>query len=238
MPNFMKLLNTSWQLQPLELFASEFREFAKKELEEQYPLLNVIKSKYSEHDYIFQYGLDTEICFSVNVYPTKEGGAIKTAFDLCFKHDSYGDDTELLFYRDSRYFSAIVADPMFLMEVILDEVNNYFESVYILKGTPLRSRYNSYKKSWTNNEVIFASNLMIPSLEPLRFCISPYLPPNKKAGAIQSLEFVLMLLMKPVIYTQKDFNMPHFSFMFYNDRRPEAKQEWNNEINKLLGKDR
>ena len=229
MPNFCRLMVTTWETQSLELFASEFRDSVTKHLTTLYP--NNGHNKFGKKSSQYLYGVgesDSKVSLRLNMSDNK------TVFHIQFNQINWNKEISLLLTRDSRFFSAINETPSLLFEIILDEFYNYISSLYVTK-----SRYNRIHPSTMrtqtvyDNEVILTDNFTMLGMEPVRFMI----PGEIMSPSTHSpFDFVLALQMKPYLFTDKVFELPHFIFMFYNDKRVEAYDEWRQEIEGILKK--
>jgi hypothetical protein len=158
---------------------------------------------------------------------------MKTNMIISLFQKNWRKDVLLKLGKDSRYFNAVSNNPDFLYEIILDEVDNFFSSLFILKGLHKKTIYKNFNRvpGSFNNIVVLIENFLIPPFEGLRFMVPGEIEDPQHNS---SFDFVMSLLMKPYLFGNKIFNTPRFSFQFYNDKKDGAYEEWNEEIDKIL----
>lgn len=233
MPNFIKMINKTWDSQPLSLFIEEFNELALKHITALYPVLDSPDSAIKAgrgNTFLRRYGSVASDYLELRVSQNMKSTEIK----LNFFQKKWKQEVTLGFTKDSRFYDALWRSPILIYELILDELYNYFSSLLVYRGMTKRTIFMSKNRrkvtGWSDNEFVLIDNFSVVPLEPIQFIIP---------GRISSLnndfifEFVLTLLMKPYLFSGHTFETPHFSFTFYNDKREEAYETWNATILKI-----
>ena len=239
MPNFLKLMNTTYESQSLDLLATEMRDNLVSELSSLY--LRIETSNTNSKIVLYRFGSDRNFIEvrvqTVSTPKRQPNNAFSTLFQVSLVQFDWNKPVSFQFSKDSRYWNAIRENPSMIFEILLDEVYNYLTSLLLLKGLRKHIVFQSadkYKESgsdWTHNEIVLIDNFMIEYHEPIRFLI----PGRMDCPSSNSpFEFLLALLMKPYMFSEKTFELPHFVFMFYNDKRTAAYTEWEASIAEIL----
>lgn len=234
----MKLLNDTWELQTLNVFAMELKDLCMKEFSVLYPMIRYDKG-YADNSNkrIYQYGAGQDY-IELELKKTEPKGNVRpvTKFKINLRPQNWQGKVQIDFERDSRFFTTICKTPIFLFECLLDELENYFSTFMLYKGMNknaiIMSPKSGYRNDWTDNEIVLINNFSIVSMEPIWFLIPGKLDVPEENSVF---EYVLALLMKPYLFSDKIFKTQHFSFIFYNDKRSEAYIEWKEKIFRAKG---
>lgn len=260
MSKFFKILNTSWENQPLELLVSELISYSEKTLPLLYPLVQEKKPVLQEGDdkesvwYEYIFGGINNIRCSFHLQKMNNlmnralnNNSINYFTDIVIESSisvsrySQDNPSRVRLEKDSRFFYELIKNPYFIFTILLEELKNYISYFYFYKGMSRKALYSSKihsKKVISDFEVVLLNNFSISIMEPLLFHIISSVTINKEyAGGYAMcsfLEFILLLLGQSFL-EEMSFKLPHFACMFFTDNSPDTYNVWISQIRKYKG---
>jgi len=236
MPNFMKLMNFTWESQPLHLFASELHDLLTKKLSALFRFDRKVDDVrvYETATIPTQVYYFGDVTNKLEVRFAKKNRCTNTLLsDTTFNIQIVSPKQRTVrfsFIKDSRYEQAIIKNPLYIFEVLIDELDNYFSNLYLLKGLNKKILFN---KAISNVEIMLLDNFMITGFEPVLFLFPGTIcVPDTHT----TFEFIMALLLSSYLFSDYTFELPHFKFKFYNDKNKGAYDVWQDTINKIVEK--